>query len=117
LRGEEEIRAASELAQMAADRNSHKVHWNDHSTGWLVDKVEEEWDELLGAMEDGGKHRQRDEFGDLWWTLTMLADRVGLFDFEHVNVDFDEGYEKGYQEGVLSERLRLTGTEEDNQWG
>lgn len=73
MRGAEEIRLAMLEAQKAADRNNTKPHYSREGLKALLDKVDEERDELREAILSGDKQRILEELGDFLWTGIMAA--------------------------------------------
>lgn len=60
--------------QRAAERNGHKPHWRDESLANLFKKLREEVDEMEAAFLNEPNERKLEEYGDVKWTATMIAD-------------------------------------------
>ena len=64
--------------QRAAERNGHKPHWRDESLANLFKKLREEVDEMEAAFLNESNDRKLEEYGDVKWTATMIADHDHL---------------------------------------
>lgn len=61
--------------QRAAERNGHKPHWRRETFARLFAQLREEVAEMEYAFLMESDERKLEEYGDVKWTATMIADR------------------------------------------